>query len=85
MDNKRTYVKPEWRRFGMPTAAASCKTGGAHIVPQGGCGPGGSAQMCGGGGSETGLLCNNGFMDTACSSGTLASSNHCTGGASAMN
>ena len=42
MDKKRTYVKPEWRTFGMPTAQAG---GGGHnqIGPQAVCIGGGSA------------------------------------------
>lgn len=51
MDKKRTYVKPEWRTFGMPTAQAG---GGGHnqIGPQGYCSTGLSAGdgMCESGG-----------------------------------
>lgn len=74
MDKKRTYVKPEWRTFGMPTAQAG---GGGHnqIGPQGYCstGTGASPGSCGSGDFPGDLgLCHTGNGDggqNLCSSG----------------
>ena len=40
MDEKRTYIKPEWRKFGMPTAQAACSRGGDDVSVRGACLPG---------------------------------------------
>lgn len=52
MDEKRTYVKPEWRTFGIPTAQAACGGGKSDIGPQGLCSKGSSASpgLCESGG-----------------------------------
>lgn len=82
MEDKRTYIKPEWRKFGMPTAAASCRPGADDVGIEASCSIGNSPHVgygttCSTFGDSANVTCLTGFdVGRDCFTGNSAFSCH---------